>query len=797
MRKTMNLTRKHLDSSPTLVAAAFAIILLTIRISPILAKDVAPRLSSAADSEPFTTNTADEGVTDLTSKDAVPNWPKPTTAPKGAPNIVLILLDDIGFGDTSTFGGEAHTPELDKLAKIGLRYNNFNTTAMCSPTRAALLTGRNHHRVGFGAIAEFAGGYPGYNSVWKKSTASIAEVLRESGYSSAAFGKWHNTPDWEVTPTGPFERWPTGLGFEYFYGFMGPSGGENQWEPSRLYLNTTPVDPASSPAKGYHFTTDMTNAAIRWVQTHESLAPDSPYFLYFATGAVHAPHHVPKKWIDDYKGKFDRGWDRINRETFARQKRLGVVPTRARLTPRPTEIPAWISLSADQQKLYARQMEIYAGFVSHTDYEVGRLLKAVRSGLNGDNTLVLYVVGDNGSASGPLDGFASGTSDVQEQLTYLEKLGGPDIPVTHYSSGWAWVGNTPFQYWKTIASHFGGVRAPLIVSWPMRIKDHGGLRSQFTHVNDVAATLCDVLGISFPKRVNGVEQAPLDGTSFAQTFDSSTVRSAHSTQYFELAGNRAIYHDGWVAAARHESSSDDRISTNDLHFAKDRWELYFVADDFSQAMDLASQYPDKLHELQALFDEEARRNDVYPLGGARSAGKPSPISGRRQIIYYPDTPRIPSAVVPKFAKINYRLVADVTIPEEGAQGVIASLGDRANGFVWYIKDGFVIYENKAGAHHTVIRSRDPLPRGDVALEFEFVRDSPESKNKNWWETSSGSGRIYVNGKLAGEAILTVVEDWLWGNSLYIGQVVGVPVTTSFLPPFKFSGSLKQVKFEML
>lgn len=417
-----------------------------------------------------------KGKIGFSAKESTPDWPKSVKAPKDAPNIVLILLDDIGFADASTFGGTAQTPELDKLAAQGLRYNNFNTTAMCSPTRAALLTGRNHHRVGFGIIADFAGGYPGYNSVWKKSTASIAQVLHVNGYSTAAFGKWHNTPDWEITPTGPFDRWPTGLGFEYFYGFMGPGGEDNQWEPAKLYRNTTPVNPPATPERGYHFTADMTDEAIRWIRTHESLAAEKPYFLYFATGAVHDPHHAPKEWIDRYQGRFDRGWDELNKEIFARQKKLGIIPANAKLTPRPKEVPAWNSLSADQKKLYARQMEVYAGFIAHTDAQVGRLLNAVRATTDGDNTLVMYIVGDNGSAGwAPLDGATSGASTVQEQLQYLDKLGSPEIPNNIYSKGWAWAGNTPFQYWKTIASHFGGTRDPLVVSWPARIKEDKGI----------------------------------------------------------------------------------------------------------------------------------------------------------------------------------------------------------------------------------------------------------------------------------------------------------------------------------
>lgn len=734
-----------------------------------------------------------KGKIGVSAKDSTPDWPQAVKAPKGAPNIVVILLDDIGFADASTFGGVAQTPELDKLAAEGLRYNNFHTTAMCSPTRAALLSGRNHHRVGFGIIADFAGGYPGYNSVWKQSTASIADVLHLNGYSTAAFGKWHNTPDWEITPTGPFDRWPTGLGFEYFYGFMGPGGAENQWEPTKLYRNTTPVDPSATPEQGYHVTTDITNEAISWIRTHESLAPEKPYFLYLATGAVHGPHHAPKEWIDQYRGKFDQGWDRLREENFARQKKLGVIPADTKLTPRPKEIPAWNSLSADKKKLYARQMEVYAGFIAHTDAEIGRLLKAARSGQTEDNTMIMYVVGDNGAAGGVYD---LPPEMLQEQLRHIDELGSPKIPSNGYAGEWAWAGNTPFQWWKTVASHFGGVRDPLIVSWPARIKDKGGLRTQFTHVNDVAATLYDAIGISLPSVVKGAEQQPLDGVSFAQTFTNANAPSNHHTQYFELMGNRAIYQDGWVAAARHPASMD-WVSSNEADYAKDRWELYHVAEDFSEARDLAKKYPDKLKALQTVFDVEARKNDVYPLGAAFSPGKPSLTSGKREFIYYPGTQRIPDALLPDLAQSSYRMTADILIPEAGAEGVIASYGSRETGFVWYVKDGHLVYENRAGEQHQILTSQTLLPRGRTSLAFAFERSEADKnkKDKKWWEGGSGTGRLYINGQIAAEAALPQVFQ-ARDTAMFIGRAAGSPVSTAFSQPFAFTGSFEKVIVEM-
>jgi len=762
-------------------------------IPMLMALAIASSPKSWAAETPPQSDASFNGKIGITARESVPDWPKPVTAPKDAPNVVVILLDDIGFADTSTFGGVSQTPELDKLAARGLRYNNFNTTSMCSPTRAALLTGRNHHRVGFGTIADWAGGYPGYNSVWKKSTASIAEVLRLNGYSTAAFGKWHNTPDWEVTPTGPFDRWPTGLGFEYFYGFMGPDGGENQWEPAKLFRNTLPVDPPAPPEQGYHLTTDITNEAIRWIHIHESLAPDKPYLLYFATGAVHAPHHAPKEWIDRYRGQFDQGWDQLNKEIFARQKTLGVIPADAQLTPRPKEIPAWNTLSANQKRLYARQMEVYAGFVAHTDHEVGRLLETIRSGPNADNTLILYIVGDNGAAGfGRLDGLTSVGDTVETQLPHIDELGSPEIPYNMYSMGWAWAGDTPFQYFKTIASHFGGTRDPLVVSWPARIKDKGGVRSQFTHVNDVAPTLYDVIGIPFPSTVNGSAQQPLDGVSFAPTFDDVSAPSSHHTQYFEMMGNRAIYQDGWVAAARHQSPMKE-FSEKLTNPDDDRWELYHVAEDFSEAHDLAKDNPEKLKELQAIFDVEARKNDVYPLLAQFGPGKPSLTLGKRKFVYYPDVPRIPDALVPDLGQSSYQMTADVIFPESGAEGVIASYGTRLNGFVFYVKDGHLIYENRAGTQHDTIVSQMTLPRGRVALRFQYERSKADKSHNEG--SASGIGRLFINGQLAARTTLSRVA-LPREIGLFLGRAGGSPVSTAFVQPFTFTGTLEKVTVEM-
>jgi arylsulfatase len=774
------------------------IITASARILIVLGITAVPAASVAADVLPRP-ETPFKGKIGLTAKESVPDWPQPARAPKGAPNIVIVLWDDIGFADVSTFGGTAQTPDLDRLAAQGLRYINFNNTSMCSPTRAALLTGRNHHRVGFG-VAEGAGGFPGYNSVWKKSTVSVAEILRRNGYSTAVFGKWHNTPHWEISPVGPFDRWPTSLGFEYFYGFI--AGMENHWEPSRLYRNTTPIEAASTPQQGYHLTTDLANEAINWVHTHESLVPDKPYFLYFATGAIHSPHHVPQEWIDRYRGRFDRGWDELRGETFARQKQLGVIPIHAELTPRPAEIPAWSSLSAEQKRLYARQMEVYAGFVAHTDHEIGRVLRAAQEGPGGDNTLILHIVGDNGPATGGQDGATDGAVTVSDQLKHVDELGSARVPLNWHAAGWAWLASTPFQWWKTYASHFGGVRNPLIVSWPARIKDRGGVRSQFTHVNDVAATLYEVTGISLPSVVDGVKQQPLDGVTFAHTFDHPQAPSRHHTQYFEMLGNRALYENGWVAAGRHSNEFSKAAPVSD--FAQDRWELYHVEEDFSQSRDLAARYPEKLKKLQTLFDREARKNDVYPLGGAAShQNTPSVRGDRRHFVFYPGMPRLTETAFPPLAGKSYRITAHAEIPDTGAEGILLSYGGRESGFVFYLKGGRLVYEsNPLNGTRVVLASNIAVPHGQVVLACDYVNESVQAGGNTLERLvggiSSGTGRLLINEQVVGEAKLpgAMIVSRAGPGSLGIGQGFGSPVSDRFSLPFTFTGALIKVEVDV-
>src|SRR5437016_279832 len=538
--------------------------------------------------------------------------------PKGAPNVLLILIDDAGFGSASAFGGPCQTPNAEKLAAAGLKYNRFHTTALCSPTRAALLTGRNHHSVGMGGITEIATAAPGYNSVLPNTKAPLALTLKLNGYSTAQFGKCHEVPVWQSSPIGPFDAWPTGGGgFEYFYGFIG--GESNQWYPA-LYEGTTPIEPKKTPEEGYHLVEDMTDKAIAWVGQQKALAPDKPFFVYFAPGATHAPHHVPKEWADKYKGKFDQGWDQLREETFARQKRLGVIPPDCKLTARHKEIPAWNEMPDDLKPVLRRQMEVYAGFLEYTDYHVGRLLESVEKLGQLENTLIYYIIGDNGaSAEGTLNGTfneminfngAAAIETAEFLSARLDKLGGPDS-YNHYAVGWAHAMNTPYQWTKQVASHWGGTRNGTIVSWPAGIKAHGEIRSQFSHVIDVAPTVLEAAGLPAPTVVDGVQQKPIEGVSMLYSFNDAKGAERHETQYFEMFGNRGIYHKGWTAVTRHKTPWL-LVGEKTPAFDDDVWELYDTEKDWRQANDLSKQMPEKLTELQRLFLIEASKYNILP-----------------------------------------------------------------------------------------------------------------------------------------------------------------------------------------
>jgi len=741
------------------------------------------------------------GTVDPARDKSKPDWPAPVKAAAGAPNIVLVLLDDVGYGSASAFGGPVQTPGLEQLAKQGLRYNSFHVNSLCSPTRAALLSGRNSHQLGFGTVIESASGYPGYNSVWPKSAASVAEVLRQNGYSTGAWGKWHNTPAWELTDAGPFDHWPTSLGFEYWYGFQ--SGWDNQWQP-RLYRNTVAVEPPTTKAEGYNFTHDIASDAIHWLRQHEAVSPDKPFFLYFATGAIHTPHHVPQEWIDKYKGKFDQGWDTLREETFARQKQLGFIPAGAELTPRPAELPAWNSLTAQQKKLYAHQAEIVAGFLAQADSEVNRVLAEVHSEGKGDNTLVFYIVGDNGaSAEGGLEGWDLRTSTgenapLAERVRNLDKLGSDEY-YNHESAAWAWAFDTPFQWTKQVASHLGGTTDPLIVSWPAKIKGVGGLRTQFQHVNDIAPTIYDVAGIKFPDSVNGVKQIPLEGKSLAYTFDHPQEPTHHTVQYFELGGNRGIYKDGWWAGIRYLLPWQSQLPekpNDDVNFRK--WELYNLNDDFSQAHDLAAKNPAKLAELQTLFDSEAKRNQVYPLAPVRPGPLPGPASERTHFVYLEGVRRITQRELPEVQGHSHTLTADVNVPDSNAHGVIVADGGRWGGFTLYVKDGHVTYEaNASGVSQGRVVSTVALAPGANHIVVALKADGQSAAPNSWPNRNlrGATAKLTVNGQPAGEAHFKVFGGFL-NETLDVGQDLGTPVSAEYTTPFGFSGHVQQVAIDL-
>jgi len=719
-------------------------------------------------------------------------------APKGAPNVVVVLIDDMGFGQSSAFGGPCRMPTLDKLASEGLRFNNFHTTSLCSPTRVALLTVRNHHVNNAGAIMELATGFSGNTGIRPASVAPLAEMLRLNGYSTAAFGKYHETPPWEVSVSGPYDRWPTHSGFDKFYGFIG--GETNQWAPA-IYDGTVRVEHAQNP--DYHFTVDMTDQAIAWMQAQQSLTPDKPFFVYFATGATHAPHHVPRPYIDRYKGQFDQGWDALREETYARQKKMGVIPANALLTKRPKEIPSWASQTADQKRLEARQMETFAGFATHTDEQVGRLVDALTSMGEMDNTLFIYILGDNGaSAEGGPEGAYNEMmalngiiSTAKINLPHLANWGDPST-FPHYAIGWAWAGDTPFQWTKQIASHYGGTTNGMVIHWPSRIKARGEFRSQFTYATDIAPTVLEAAGLPFPNRVNGAAQHPFDGTSMAYSFDDASAAERHTTQYFEMFGNRGIYHDGWIAAARH---SIPWVIAPLPPLENDRWELYHVADDFSEANDLAAKNPAKLKELQALFTQQAVRNHVLPIDDRRSerfdpavAGRPDLMGPRTTLTVYSGMQGMAENVFINVKNRPFTITAEVELRDAATRGVIIAQAGAFGGWTLYMKDGRIHHEyNFFGVERTNISGSDVLAPGNHTIVYAFTPDATKpgaggncTLSVDGTQVATGhipktqpyafSGDEGVDVGLDGET--AVSNDYAQGNNAFTGRIVRVTVT---------------------
>jgi arylsulfatase len=732
-----------------------------------------------------------------TFRDSMPSYPLPVKAAQGSPNVLIILLDDVGFGMAGTFGGPVETPNLDKLAAGGLKYTRFHTTALCSPTRAALLAGRNHHTVGTGVIIEMGTGYPGYTGIIPRSTALISEILRDNGFATSMFGKWHNTPEPDISPAGPFDRWPTGLGFDYFYGFN--QGEAHQYYPT-LYRNTTWVPPPKTPEEGYHFTADMTDEAIRWIQNVRAANPGKPWFTYFSTGAVHAPHHAPKEWQAKYQGKFDHGWDRQRELTHARQLQLGVIPAGTKLTPRPQEIPAWDSLPADNKRVYLRLMENYAAYMAHTDFHVGRLIDSLAASGELDNTLVFYIVGDNGaSAEGGLEGTFSELASLlgiqlglQSSINRLDEIGGPTSE-PHVPVGWAWAMDSPFQWTKQVASHFGGTRNPMVVHWPRGIRSKGQTRTQFHHVIDVVPTILEACQISEPKEVNGIAQLPMEGASMAYSFDAPNAPGRRTAQYFEMFCNRAIYQNGWVACSHFGVPWDtDSRSGN---FLDAPWELYNIEEDFSQANNLAAVNPEKLRELQDAFLAEAKKYNVFPLDPRfaermdpklRVAGDP-PTSW----MYYGNSVWLPEPVGPQLFPRGHKVTAELTIPEGGAEGVITCAGAFSAGWSLYVKDGRPHFRYTCfDIADVTVPGTVALPTGKATITADFTPDGSQQ--------GGGTLRLFVNGRPAGEGKLqrSLVRHGL--EPFEVGRDSITPIDPAYKDKgeFEFTGQIEKVQFEL-
>ena len=673
-----------------------------------------------------------DGIQGYTVPDSTPSPLRLASAPAGAPNIVLILLDDVGFGTCGTFGGPVPTPALDRVAAHGLRFNQFHTTALCSPTRAAMLTGRNHHTVHMGGIPEGANVFPGYDSIIPKEAASVAEILKQSGYSTGAFGKWHLAPLWEQTLAGPFDRWPTGLGFERFYGILNAEA--SQWEPP-MFDQTTPVMPYEG-RDDYHMTEDIVDKAISWMRVQKASQPSKPFFSYIATGAMHCPHHVAPEWIEKFKGQFDQGWDELRREIYERQLSLGVIPEGTALTARPDEVPSWDEYPDRYKPVASRLMEVFAGFLAHTDAQIGRVLDALEQMGEMDNTLFMYITGDNGaSAEGTIHGAWSAPSfqngipeDPEWLLDHMDDFGTARCE-NHYNLAWAWALDSPFQWMKQVASHFGGTRNAMAVQWPARISDAGGLRTQFHHVVDVMPTLLAAAGVSMPTAVNGLQQLPVDGVSMLYAMDGADGASTRPTQYFEMFGNRAIYHDGWIASCFHGRVPWNRFGMVPFDGPQEKWELYNIANDFSQGVDLAEKHPEKLAELLALFDSEAKRNNVYPL---REPGStlgmtvvpPENLGGLKKMTYTTDHIRMPERSVVNLKNCSFRITAEVEVSSSMCSGVIACQGGNMAGWTLYLNDdGCPVYHyNWMGHDHYIATSLVPLNTGRHEIVVDFVYD---------------------------------------------------------------------------
>jgi arylsulfatase len=747
-----------------------------------------------------------KGDIERNAAESRPDFPKDVKPPKGAPNVLLIMTDDVGFGASSTFGGPTPTPTFDKLAKRGLKYNRFHTTALCSPTRAALITGRNHHTCSTGVITEQATGFPGYSSLMSRSCGTIAEILTMLGYSTAWFGKNHNVPDWQTSAAGPFTYWPTGLGFNYFYGFLG--GDTNQWAPS-AFENTSPIEPYLGK-KDYHFDRDLSDKAISWLRKQHALAPEKPWFAYYAPGACHAPHHAPKEWIDKFKGKFDQGWDKVREETLARQIELGVVPKGTQLHAGHKDVKAWDTLSDDEKRVFARMMEVYAGYLAFTDHNIGRVMDAIEESGQLDNTLIIYIMGDNGpSAEGSLQGsnneIGVAANGVEESIEYLvsiiDKLGGPS-GYNHYPVGWAQAMATPFGWMKQVASHFGGTRNGLVISWPKRMKEAGAIRHQFHHIIDIMPTILEAVGVEAPTVINGTPQRPIEGVSMLYTFDNANAPPARRTQYFELVANRALYHDGWVACTTPKRPPWINVGGATKNPADDyAWELYNVEDDFSEAKNIAKDYPKKLRELQDLWWSEAAKYNVLPLDDRMAERidptiRPSLTKGRTKFTYYSGMTRIPEGSAPATRNRTFAVIADVDIPQESASGVLATMGGRFGGWGLTVMDGKPRFDyalSNQDKYRYRVAAKDKLAPGKHTVRVDFMYDGG-GMGKGATAILSVDAKPVAKGRIEQTVPLRFSLD----ECFDVGEDSGTPVAEDYADrmPFRFTGTLERLVIDL-
>ena len=743
------------------------------------------------------------GKIGLGAKDSTPYWPPNVVPPKGAPNVLLIMTDDAGYGVSGTFGGVIPTPSLDRIAKMGLRYTQFHSTALCSPTRAALITGRNHHSVGFGVITEQSTGYPGYDSIIGPENATIGEILKDNGFATSWFGKDHNTPSFQYTVAGPYDQWPVGMGFEYFYGFMG--GETDQWTPY-LFRNQTQIFPwVGKP--NYNLTTDMADDAIGYLKQLDAAAPDKPFFLYYVPGGTHAPHQPTKEWIDKFHGKFDMGWNAMRDEILANQKRLGVVPRHTKLTPWPDDLPKWDTLSADEKKLFSRQAEVYAAYVAYTDHEIGRVIQAVDDLGKLDNTLVIYIEGDNGTSA---EGSAIGTPfdmaaiqgvnvPVEDQLKFYD-VWGSSVTTPHMSVAWSWAFDTPFKWTKQVASHFGGTRQGMAMAWPNRIKDAGGIRTQFHHMIDIVPTILEATGVQAPVMVKGIAQKPIEGVSMAYTFDKANANapSARTTQYFEMFGNRAIYHDGWIAATT-PPAPPWLMGTQAMPDVVNgyKWELYNIADDYSEDNDLAAKIPDKLREMQELFLVEASKYNVFPLDNSilsrLLAPRPSSTAGRNIFTYSGELAGLDSASAPGIIAKSYTITAEVEVPQGGGEGMIVTDGGRFGGYGLYLLKGKPVFTyNFLGMERARWEGKDALSAGKHTIVFDFKYDGPGF-------AKGGTGDLKVDDKeVANQKIPHTIPALLTIDETFdVGVDTRTPVDDKdYQVPFGFTGKIAKVTLKL-